>query len=180
MPYMMPNPNRLSVTVNGRTYTSSVNAAIVVDPVDVPVLEANGWTKADPIQDVELDAFVALVGDVSLLQTQVAALELENTTQVLTADANGAIGWNASGGHKASVTISANSSMNAPQNVSNGRYVLTMTQNAASNWPITFNSAYKLAGGAFTLTATNGATDVLEFEYNGTAFLEISRSQDVK
>jgi len=56
-----------------------------------------------------------------------------------------------------------------------------LNQAAAGSKTVTFDSLYKLAGGAFTLTTTGNARDIIVFRAVGTSlFVEISRSQDVK
>jgi hypothetical protein len=45
---MMPNPVRLIVTINGRTYTGVVNVAQEVPDFDGEILAANGWVVLPP------------------------------------------------------------------------------------------------------------------------------------
>ena len=54
------------------------------------------------------------------------------------------------------------------------RFILTQdgTGSRTGSW----NAAYKLAGGALTLTATAAKTDVIDFEYDGTSWFETNRS----
>ena len=180
MNYMYPNPNRLSITVNGRTYSAGADGApVAVDPADVAVLSANGWLAFNDFQNDEVLAFALLAASVTLLQTQVAT---PATTIPLTqaVGAEGNIAWNVAQGYKATTTMTGNANMVHPTNIpATGRGILIITQNAASNAPCTFNSIFHAGGANMTLTATNGASDAFELEFDSARIIVLSAPKNI-
>ena len=182
--YMWPNPNRLSVTVNGRTYsTTDSGTPIQVEVVDIPQMEANGWIDMGAAADSWIASLLSLTVAQLLETTEIAALQLQTTIKALS-QANGAAGnvaWNIAQGYKATVLLSANANFTLPTNIPTaGRGVLIVTQNAASNWPATFNSSFvKGAGANMTLTATNGAVDVFELEFDSSRIIVTAAPKNI-
>ena len=86
-------------------------------------------------------------------------------------DSAGDIDWDLNDNQVAEVTLSANSTLNNPTNKKSGAtYVLIVKQPAGANYTLDFSSDYKFAFGlAPTITATNGAVDVLTFISDGTS-----------
>jgi hypothetical protein len=177
MNYMYPNPNRPTITVNGRAYSAAADGApVVVDPVDVPMLSANGWLPFNDFQNDEVLAF-------QFLATQAGTAALLSTAQALSqaVGASGNVAWNVSLGYKATLLMTGNANMVLPTNIpAAGRGILEITQNAASNAAITFNSSFVKASGAnMTLTATNGAVDVFELEFDSTRIIVMNALKNV-
>ncbi len=68
--------------------------------------------------------------------------------------------------------------LGAPTNLKAGaKYTLHLVQHGSSVKTLGFNGVFKIAGGSFTVTATNSAIDILEFISDGTNLYEVSRSQ---
>lgn len=80
------------------------------------------------------------------------------------------ISWDLSSNQVAQVTLGGNRTLGAPTNQNaGGTYVLIVRQPAGNNHTLSFNSVYKFAAGnAPTITASNGAVDVLTFISDGT------------
>lgn len=180
---MWPNPNRLSVTVNGRTYSTTDSATpIEVNVVDIPIMAANGWFDMGPAADSWVATLVSLTVAQLLETTQISALQLQTTVKPLS-QANGASGnvaWNVAQGYKATITLSANANVVLPTNIpAAGRGVLVVTQNAASNWPATFNAAFHTGGANMTLTATNGAVDAFQFEFDSSRIIVTGAQKNI-
>ena len=156
----------LSLTVNGRTYNgANSTTAVFVDPVDVPMLTANGWVVVPSIVLAQGDAPTLAQG----VEADVAALL--STVQPITqnAGASGNVSWNLSAGYKATLLMTGSANMLAPTNIpAAGRGVLVVTQNAASFNTCTFNSIFHAGGANMTLTATNGAVDMFALEFDST------------
>ena len=165
MNYMYPNPQRMVMTVNGRTYTGGADGApVAVDPVDVPILSANGWLPFNDFQNDEVAAF-------QFLATEAGTAALLSTVQALSqaVGAAGNVSWNLSAGYKATLLMTGSANMLAPTNIpAAGRGVLVVTQNAASFNTCTFNSIFHAGGANMTLTATNGAVDMFALEFDST------------
>ena len=166
--YMYPNPKHLVATVNGRTYSGQSGTPLAVDPADAPALSANGWIDFNSFQQDEVVAFSLLateVGTAALLQTAVATGQGNAPA--------GNINWDMSLGYHLAVAMTGNGNVPVPTHIpAAGRAVLVITQNSGSNFPVTFNSAFKFASGAnATLTATNGAIDMFVFECDTTRLL---------
>jgi len=69
--------------------------------------------------------------------------------------------------------------LDAPTNLKAGaRYTLHLLQGGTAR-TLAFNAVFKLVGSAFTITATQDKTDMLEFISDGTALWETSRGQDL-
>lgn len=180
---MWPNANRLSVTVNGRTYsTTDSGTPIEVNVVDIPQMEANGWIDMGPAADSWVTTLVSLTVAQLLETTEIAALQLQTTVKALS-QANGAAGnvaWNVAQGYKATLLVSANANIVLPTNIpAAGRGVMIVTQNAASNWPCTFNSVFHAGGANMTLTAANGAVDVFELCFDTTRIIVMNAPKNV-
>jgi hypothetical protein len=78
------------------------------------------------------------------------------------------ITWNLALGN-GKVTLGGNRTMAAPTNLAVGVYLLQVVQDGTGSRTITWNSAFKFAGGtAPTLTTTASATDQLLFFCDGT------------
>lgn len=92
-------------------------------------------------------------------------------TTITGVDSAGDIDWDLSGNQVAEVTLSANSTLNNPTNKKSGAtYVLIVKQPAGANYTLEFNSDYKFAFGVKpTITASNGAVDILTFISDGTS-----------
>jgi len=67
---------------------------------------------------------------------------------------------------------------NAPTNPVTGQILtLVLTHDGTANaYTITWNAAFKRAGGAFANTNTANAVDTIHFVYNGTNWYEIGRA----
>lgn len=77
--------------------------------------------------------------------------------------------WDLNSGLVARVTLAGNRTMAAPLNLRVGTFLLTVIQDGTGSRTITWNAAFKWAGGtAPTLTTTAAAKDVLSFFYDGT------------
>jgi hypothetical protein len=85
---------------------------------------------------------------------------------VVTLTDQATIAVDASAGNDFRVTITANRTMGAPANLTDGQsLIFAITQDATGSRTITWNAAYKFgAAGAPTLTTTANATDVLAFK----------------
>lgn len=83
------------------------------------------------------------------------------------------ISWDLNSNQVAQITLGGNRTLGAPTNQNAGAtYVLIVKQPAGANYTLGFNSVYKFAGGtAPTITASNGAIDVLTFISDGTNML---------
>jgi len=88
--------------------------------------------------------------------------------QTLTAGAS--ISWNLDSNQVATVTLDQNSTLSNPSNQqAGGTYVLIVKQPAGANYTLSFGTDYQFVGGtAPTITATNGAVDILTFISDGT------------
>lgn len=53
---------------------------------------------------------------------------------------------------------------------------LKITEDGVGTRTVTLGAAYKRAGGAYTLTTTAGASDILSFRFDGTNWNEIGRA----
>lgn len=80
------------------------------------------------------------------------------------------ISWDLDNNQVAVVTLDQNSTLSNPTNKRSGAtYVLIVKQPAGANYTLAFSSDYKFAGAtAPTITATNGAVDILTFITDGT------------
>jgi hypothetical protein len=83
------------------------------------------------------------------------------------------IAWNLATAQSAKHTLTENTTLANPTNmVDGGTYVLRLTQHASSPKTLAFGSAYKWPSGtAPTISATNGAVDVITFTSDGTNML---------
>jgi len=59
---LLPNPNHLSITVNGRTYTGVAGTPQAVPDFDANMLMANGWTSALDVVVENVTASSAITG----------------------------------------------------------------------------------------------------------------------
>ena len=74
---LLPNPNKLTVIANGRTYSGTVDTAMVVSvDADAAILTANGWAQVDPA--------AALSGDLTDYATAAQGTKADTATQPLT------------------------------------------------------------------------------------------------
>jgi len=88
------------------------------------------------------------------------------TRQVI-ADA-ATINWNVDLGSVMQVTLGGNRTMAAPTNhVAGGTYTAIIKQDATGTRTLTWNAAFKFAGGSKTLTTSANATDVATFVSDG-------------
>lgn len=80
------------------------------------------------------------------------------------------INWDLAANQVCSVTLGGNRTMAAPTNpIDGGTYVLTVIQDATGSRTLTWNAAFKWAGGvAPTLSTAANAVDVVTFVSNGT------------
>lgn len=80
------------------------------------------------------------------------------------------IAWNLDSNQVAQVTLGGNRTLGAPTNQNAGAtYVLIVKQPAGANYTLSFNSTYKFTNGnPPTITASNGAIDILTFISDGT------------
>lgn len=87
-----------------------------------------------------------------------------------TLTAGSSISWNLNDSQVATVTLDQNSTLANPTNQQAGAtYVLIVKQPAGNNYSLSFGSSYMFAGGtAPTITASNGAVDVITFISDGT------------
>jgi hypothetical protein len=87
-----------------------------------------------------------------------------------TLTAGATINWDLSSNQVATVTLDQNSTLANPTNKQAGAtYVLIVKQPAGANYTLAFSSEYQFASGsAPTITASNGAVDVLTFISDGT------------
>lgn len=87
-----------------------------------------------------------------------------------TLTAGASISWNLDDNQVATVTLDQSSTLANPSNQQAGAtYVLIVKQPAGNNYTLAFGSDYQFAGGsAPTITASNGAVDVLTFISDGT------------
>jgi uncharacterized cupin superfamily protein len=75
------------------------------------------------------------------------------------------------------ITLTGNATMGAPTNPYLGaRLVFVFTQDGTGGRTVTWNATYKRAGGSLTVTSTAAAISRVEFEYSGSAWLEVARS----
>jgi hypothetical protein len=84
--------------------------------------------------------------------------------------AGSSISWDLNSNQVATVTLNQNSTLANPTNQQSGAtYVLFVKQPAGANYTLSFDTAYQWQGGLEpTITATNGATDILTFISDGT------------
>lgn len=87
-----------------------------------------------------------------------------------TLTAGASISWDLDTNQVATVTLDQNSTLSNPTNQQAGAtYVLIVKQPAGNNYTLSFDTSYLFSGGsAPTITASNGAIDVLTFISDGT------------
>ena len=87
-----------------------------------------------------------------------------------TLSAGATISWNLNTSQVATVTLDQNSTLSNPTNQqAGGTYVLIVKQPAGANYTLSFDTEYLFSGGsAPTITASNGAVDILTFITDGT------------
>lgn len=97
-----------------------------------------------------------------------------NVTGAITPDLSS--GWNRR------LVLTGNVTINAPTNPPAGGGIVTflLVQDATGGRTVTFDAVFKLAGGAYTMTATANKRDVISFMYSDTdaTYQEMSRSQN--
>jgi hypothetical protein len=80
------------------------------------------------------------------------------------------------------LTLTDNLTINSPggsgRTVGN-RLTFLLKQDGTGSRTVTFNSVFKLAGGAFTATTTANRTDVIRFVFDGTNWVELGRNMNV-
>jgi hypothetical protein len=114
------------------------------------------------------DGKTIVVTDESQAFTKQQYLSLQTLSN--TDDSAGGIAWDLSNNQVAQLTLGSASTLANPTNQQAGAtYVLIVKQPAGANYTLAFDTAYKFAGGtAPTITATNGAVDILTFISDGT------------
>lgn len=94
----------------------------------------------------------------------------------------GAITPDLSSGWVRRLVLTGNTTINLPTNPPAGGGMVTflLIQDGTGGWTVTFNAAFKLAGGAYTMTATANKRDVISFMYSDTdaTYQECGRSQN--
>lgn len=86
--------------------------------------------------------------------------------------------WNASGGHLAFVTLTGNTQLDIPSNLTKGTYILIVTQDAVGSRTMSYQSGYKFPGGSgFTLTTTANAIDIITFVSDGTSMFGVGQKK---
>ena len=95
---------------------------------------------------------------------------------------SGSVGVSAIDGKNQMLTLSNNitSLSLSDAGMPGAELVLKIKQASAGGKTVSFYSTVKITGGAYTLTATANAVDVLSFFWDGVAWYEKSRVQDVK
>lgn len=110
-------------------------------------------------------------GDVTLTGNQILTnktLTNPNSTDQTLTDA-ATINWDMNSGAIAQVTLGGNRAMAAPTNLKKGTYILYVIQDATGSRTLSWNAAFKWAGGtAPTLSTAAGAKDILTFVCDGT------------
>ena len=80
-------------------------------------------------------------------------------------------------GETIQATLTGNTTVNAPARSHIGqRLRFIFTQDATGSRTVTWNAAYKLAGGTWSPTTTANKTNVIEFERRGAVWSEVTRS----
>ena len=93
--------------------------------------------------------------------------------KTLTDGATVAVDFNKSQNHV--VTLAGNRTLTFSNPQAGSRYLLKITQDATGSRTITWPSTVKWAGGsAPTLTATAAKTDLIEFLFDGTNYLDVN------
>lgn len=104
---------------------------------------------------------------------------MKQVVVILTSD-SAAVAIDASLGNIWYHLTTENTTLAAPSNMEAGAiYVLHMVQDTSAAKTLAFNAVFLLVGGAFTITASTDAVDMLVFYCDGTNMLEISRSQNL-
>jgi hypothetical protein len=82
---------------------------------------------------------------------------------------NSSVNWNMSNGYNAKVTLTRNASLNL-SNINNGDTgTLIVMQDTSGNWKITLPIT-SLKNGAWTLSSSSNARDIISFLYDGSNF----------
>ena len=111
-----------------------------------------------------LDGKAIVVTDETQAFTKQQYLSLQTLTP------GSSISWDLLNNQVATVTLDQTSTLANPTNQQAGAtYVIIVKQPGGANYTLAFDTAYKFAGGtAPTITATNGAVDILTFISDGT------------
>lgn len=122
---------------------------------------------------------VAVIADHDVPPTNSGTLY--SPTRVLETSATNFV-VNMAKGNVRGFTLNNNYTMNAPTNAQSGSILtIRIKQSAGGGNTVTWNSAYKFAGGVVpTMTAAANAIDIYTFLLDGTNAEEISTKQDVK
>ena len=144
---------------------------------DVTFIEdnsASNATKKMTILQIANYLVTNLFAKLSSAQEWTATQNFNATS--LTSTSN-SIAWDASANQVAKHTFTENTTLANPTNMVDGAtYIITFTQHASSPKTLAFGSAYKFPGGtAPTITATNGAVDILSFVSDGTNMYGVSQ-----
>lgn len=155
--------NSIAVTsANGFTGTSSggANPSLTLTTSITGMLKGNGTAISAGTAGTD---YVA-PGTVTDFTAQ------QNFLDVAITSSGASIAWNLSTAQNAKHTFTENTTLAAPTNMkAGGTYTLTFTQHASSPKTLAWNAVYKWpAGSAPTISATNGAVDVLTCKSDGT------------
>jgi len=125
-----------------------------------------------------------VVGDTFLRRMGIGALMADggiyNQTQTGVIS-GGAVAVNCALGLNIYVSVTENITISAPTNIFIGQVlnIYFCQSKSGGGATVTFNEVYKKAGGAYTLTITEGKYDLVSFLCVGTIWFEISRSQNM-
>ena len=165
---MYPNPNRLNVTANGRTYTGVATVNYSGIPLcDALILEANGWTM------VPDGTGIASLPPAST--TVLGGVKTDGTT--ITADVNGVISSLGGGGSSGVVKQVVTGLLNG----SNVTYNIPVAANVSTTLVISNRGVLQVTldgSGDFTLDGTgkiytNNGTALTDVAHGGTDTLDI-------
>ena len=171
--------NSSLLVVDPAVNTVSVANTLTVGQAPSGVLNSTAWsgtannafnvgtvTAANVVSNSQLQANLANYASLGGLAANVQGIMATNNQTLTFSNPQN---WDTSHGAMATITLTANTTMNAPTSLANGSYVLIVKQDATGSRHITWNSVFKWpAGAAPSLSTAANAKDIFSFIYDGT------------
>ena len=162
---MLPNPNRLIITVLNTTYSGVVGEALDVDDVHVPILTANGWEELPP-DTTEEDPLALLISLnlADLLSASDARTNLGLGTAAvadtanLTSASTGNTIWSTANSAYTTANSAYTQANTATTNANSAQVTANSAWTTANTAETTGNSAYAQANTATTDAANAAVT----------------------